>query len=76
MRQEVDGGYLWSPVAETNGVKSRLYDNMRRAAPGYSSSPTPKAALAESASWPTQSRLAPLLRRGRLRCSLNASRSR
>jgi hypothetical protein len=37
MRQEVDSGYLWSPVAETNGVKSRLYDNMRRAAPGYSS---------------------------------------
>lgn len=34
MRQEVDGGYLWSPVAEANGAKSRFYDNMRRAAPG------------------------------------------
>lgn len=32
-RQEVDGGYLWSPVAEANGAKSRFYDNMRRAAP-------------------------------------------
>lgn len=34
MRQEVDGGYLWSPVAEANGARSRFYDNMRRAAPG------------------------------------------
>ena len=34
MRQEVEGGYLWSPVAEANGAKSRFYDNMRRAAPG------------------------------------------
>lgn len=34
MRQEVDGGYLWSPVAEANGAKSRFYDNMRQAAPG------------------------------------------
>lgn len=34
MRQEVDGGYLWSPVTEANGAKSRFYDNMRRAAPG------------------------------------------
>ena len=34
MRQEVDGGYLWSPVSEANGARSRFYDNMRRAAPG------------------------------------------
>jgi putative restriction endonuclease len=34
MRQEVDGGYLWSPVSEANGAKSRFYDNMRLAAPG------------------------------------------
>ena len=34
MRQEVEGGYLWSPVAEANGARSRFYDNMRRAAPG------------------------------------------
>ncbi len=34
MRQEVDGGYLWSPVAEANGARSRFYDNMRHAAPG------------------------------------------
>lgn len=34
MRQEVDGGYLWSPVREANGARSRFYDNMRRAAPG------------------------------------------
>lgn len=34
MRQEVDGGYLWSPVTEAHGARSRFYDNMRRAAPG------------------------------------------
>jgi hypothetical protein len=34
MRQEVAGGYLWSPVREANGARSRFYDNMRRAAPG------------------------------------------
>jgi hypothetical protein len=34
MRQEVDGGYLWSPVTEANGARSQFYDNMRRAAPG------------------------------------------
>ena len=34
MRQEVDGGYLWSPLSEANGARSRFYDNMRRAAPG------------------------------------------
>lgn len=34
MRQEVDGGYLWSPVSEANGARSQFYDNMRRAAPG------------------------------------------
>lgn len=34
MRQEVDGGYLWSPTTEANGARSRFYDNMRRAAPG------------------------------------------
>jgi hypothetical protein len=32
--REVAGGYLWSPVAEANGARSRFYDNMRRAAPG------------------------------------------
>ncbi|WP_442579096.1 HNH endonuclease [Mesorhizobium sp. ASY16-5R] len=34
MRQELAGGYLWSPVSEANGARSRFYDNMRRAAPG------------------------------------------
>ncbi|ANL30120.1 HNH endonuclease protein (plasmid) [Rhizobium phaseoli] len=34
MRQEVDGGYLWSPVREASGARSQFYDNMRRAAPG------------------------------------------
>lgn len=34
MRQEVDGGYLWSPVREAHGARSQFYDNMRRAAPG------------------------------------------
>ncbi|WP_176599274.1 HNH endonuclease [Sphingobium sp. 15-1] len=34
MRQEVMGGYLWSPVTEANGSRSRFYDNMRRTSPG------------------------------------------
>ena len=34
VRQELDGGYLWSPVAEASGARSRFYDNMRRAAAG------------------------------------------
>lgn len=34
MRQEVEGGYLWSPVREANGARSQFYDNLRRAAPG------------------------------------------
>lgn len=34
MRQEIAGGYLWSPVTEANGARSQFYDNMRRAAPG------------------------------------------
>lgn len=33
-RQELAGGYLWSPVAEANGARSQFYDNMREAAPG------------------------------------------
>lgn len=34
MRQEIAGGYLWSPVTEANGARSRFYDNMRLAVPG------------------------------------------
>jgi putative restriction endonuclease len=34
MRQEIAGGYLWSPVTEANGARSQFYDNMRLAAPG------------------------------------------
>lgn len=34
VRQEIDGGYLWSPVREARGARSSFYDNMRRAAPG------------------------------------------
>lgn len=34
VRQELDGGYLWSPVVESNGARSQFYDNMRRAAAG------------------------------------------
>ncbi|TGS92703.1 HNH endonuclease [Mesorhizobium sp. M2D.F.Ca.ET.171.01.1.1] len=34
MRQEVAGGYLWSPVTEANGARSRFYDNMRLAGAG------------------------------------------
>ncbi|MGQ0280014.1 HNH endonuclease [Sphingopyxis sp. Q841] len=34
MRQEIAGGYLWSPVTEANGARSQFYDNLRHAAPG------------------------------------------
>lgn len=34
VRQELAGGYLWSPVTEANGARSQFYDNMREAAPG------------------------------------------
>jgi putative restriction endonuclease len=34
MRQEVEGGYLWSPMTEANGARSKFYDNMRRASIG------------------------------------------
>lgn len=33
-RQELHGGYLWSPKREANGVRSQFYDNMRLAEPG------------------------------------------
>jgi putative restriction endonuclease len=33
-RQEIEGKYLWSPKTESNGARSRFYDNMRQAAPG------------------------------------------
>lgn len=33
-RQELGGGYLWSPVREASGARSQFYDNMRIAAPG------------------------------------------
>ena len=33
-RQELSGGYLWSPVTEASGARSRFYDNMRVAGPG------------------------------------------
>lgn len=33
-RQEIGGGYLWSPKEEANGSRSQFYDNMRLAAPG------------------------------------------
>lgn len=34
LRQETDGGYLWSPKIERSGARSRFYDNMRLASPG------------------------------------------
>jgi hypothetical protein len=34
VRQERTGNYLWSPKVESNGNRSKFYDNMRRAAPG------------------------------------------
>jgi hypothetical protein len=32
-KQEINGGYLWSPKREANGVRSQFYENMRLAAP-------------------------------------------
>ena len=34
VKQELEGGYLWSPRTEKNGKRSQFYDNMRRAQPG------------------------------------------
>jgi hypothetical protein len=33
-RQEIDGGYLWSPKRNANGAKNTLYEFMREVAPG------------------------------------------
>lgn len=33
-RQEIDGGYLWSPKRTKNNRRSQFYDNMREARPG------------------------------------------
>lgn len=33
-RQEIDGGYLWSPYRAAHGVRNQFYDNMRGAVPG------------------------------------------
>ncbi len=33
-RQEIDGGYLWSPKRKANGDRNRFYEFMREVAPG------------------------------------------
>jgi putative restriction endonuclease len=33
-RQEIGGGYLWSPKRRSDGVRNRFYDNMKEVAPG------------------------------------------
>ncbi len=33
-REEIGGGYLWSPKLKRDGSSNRFYDNMRRAEPG------------------------------------------
>src|ERR1017187_5139080 len=33
-RQEIEGGYLWSPKRNANGVKNPFYEFMREVAPG------------------------------------------
>lgn len=33
-RQEVDGGYIWSPKAKRDGSRNVSYDNLRRVLPG------------------------------------------
>ncbi len=35
-RQELEGGYLWSPKLESNGSRSQFYEFMREARPGDS----------------------------------------
>ena len=34
VRQEIEGGYLWSPKKNNNGARSHFYENMRKARPG------------------------------------------
>src|SRR3982751_5957257 len=34
VKQEIDGGYLWSPRTEAGEKRSQFYDNLRLAAPG------------------------------------------
>ncbi|MBM7129449.1 HNH endonuclease [Dyella mobilis] len=34
IRQEVEGGYLWSPKRAADGARNQFYENMRRASPG------------------------------------------
>jgi putative restriction endonuclease len=33
-RQEIDGGYLWSPKRNANGARNPFYEFMREVAPG------------------------------------------
>ncbi len=33
-RQELDGGYLWSPKRRSDGARNQFYENMREARPG------------------------------------------
>ena len=33
-RQEVDGGYLWSPVTRSDGARNEFYENMKLVRPG------------------------------------------
>jgi len=34
VKQEIAGGYLWSPQTEADGKRSQFYENLRRAEPG------------------------------------------
>jgi hypothetical protein len=33
-KQEMTGGYLWSPKRNRNGARNQFYENMREVAPG------------------------------------------
>jgi putative restriction endonuclease len=33
-RQEIEGGYLWSPERNANGARNPFYESMREVAPG------------------------------------------
>lgn len=34
VRQETEGGYVWSPKANANGARNASYDNLTRCQPG------------------------------------------
>jgi hypothetical protein len=51
-RQEIEGGYLWSPKRKTNNQRNPFYESMREVAPGdvtFSFFDTRRASMAKKA---------------------------